>query len=192
MNDLAQRIEPTAKWKDLVLADPQLEILREIAVRVRQQATVHHDSSLLEKTSCGVGTSALFAGSGGSGPSMTAEVLANELKLDLYRVDLSQIVSKYIGETEKNLDRIFDEAEQHDAILLFDEADALFGHRAAIRDSHDRYAKLEISYLLQRMEAYSGLAILTTNTKEALDAFLRCFRFVVEFPFPDAANRATI
>ena len=194
MNDLAQRIEPTATWKDLALPAAQLEILREIAARISQQATVNHDSGILEKTSSSVGTAALFAGLSGTGKTMAAKVLANELKLDLYRIDLSQVVSKYIGETEKNLDRIFDEAEQRDAILLFDEADALFGCRTEISDSHDRYANfVEISYLLQRMEAYSGLAILTTNTKEALDtAFLGRIRFVVEFPFHDAANRAAI
>ena len=124
---------------------------------------------------------------------MAGEVLASELKLDLYRIDLSQVVSKYIGETEKNLRRVFDAAEESGAILLFDEADALFGKRSEVKDSHDRYANIEISYLLQRMEAYSGLAILTTNMKSALDtAFLRRLRFVVQFPFPDAAQRAEI
>ena len=124
---------------------------------------------------------------------MAAEVLANELRLDLYRIDLSQVVSKYIGETEKNLRRVFDAAEDGGAILLFDEADALFGKRSEVKDSHDRYANIEVSYLLQRMEAYRGLAILTTNMKDALDtAFLRRIRFVVSFPFPDAAQRAEI
>jgi SpoVK/Ycf46/Vps4 family AAA+-type ATPase len=120
-------------------------------------------------------------------------VLANELGLDLYRIDLSQVVSKYIGETEKNLRRVFDAAESGGAILLFDEADALFGKRTEVRDSHDRYANIEVSYLLQRMEAYRGLAVLTTNMKEAIDsAFLRRLRFVITFPFPDAAQRAEI
>jgi SpoVK/Ycf46/Vps4 family AAA+-type ATPase len=124
---------------------------------------------------------------------MAAEVLASELRLDLYRIDLSSVVSKYIGETEKNLRRVFDAAEQGGAILLFDEADALFGKRSEVRDSHDRYANIEVSYLLQRMEAYRGLAILTTNMKNALDtAFLRRIRFVVQFPFPDFAERASI
>ena len=124
---------------------------------------------------------------------MAGEVLARELNLDLYRIDLSQVVNKYIGETEKNLRRVFDAAEESGAILLFDEADALFGKRSEVKDSHDRYANIEISYLLQRMEAYSGLAILTTNMKSALDtAFLRRLRFVVQFPFPDAALRAEI
>ena len=124
---------------------------------------------------------------------MAAEVLANELSLDLYRIDLASVVSKYIGETEKNLRRIFDAAEAGGAILLFDEADALFGKRSEVRDSHDRYANVEISYLLQRMEDYRGLAILTTNMKTALDtAFQRRIRFVVRFPFPDAKQRAEI
>jgi SpoVK/Ycf46/Vps4 family AAA+-type ATPase len=115
------------------------------------------------------------------------------LRLDLYRIDLSQVVSKYIGETEKNLRRVFDAAEEGGAVLLFDEADALFGKRSEVKDSHDRYANIEVSYLLQRMEAYRGLAILTTNLKAALDtAFLRRLRFVVQFPFPDAAQRAEI
>ncbi len=124
---------------------------------------------------------------------MAAEVLAAELRLDLYRIDLAGVVSKYIGETEKNLRRVFDAAEDGGAILLFDEADALFGKRSEVKDSHDRYANIEVSYLLQRMEAYRGLAILTTNLKSALDpAFLRRIRFVVQFPFPDAAQRAEI
>ena len=124
---------------------------------------------------------------------MAAEVLAGELRLDLYRIDLSSVVSKYIGETEKNLRRVFDAAEEGGAILLFDEADALFGKRSEVKDSHDRYANIEVSYLLQRMEAYRGLAILTTNLKNALDpAFLRRLRFIVPFPFPDATQRAEI
>jgi SpoVK/Ycf46/Vps4 family AAA+-type ATPase len=137
--------------------------------------------------------SALFAGSSGTGKTLAAEVLANELRLDLYRIDLSRVVDKYIGETEKNLRRIFDAAEGGGTILLFDEADALFGKRSEVKDSHDRYANIEVSYLLQRMEAYRGLAILTTNLKSALDtAFLRRIRFVVQFPFPDARQRAAI
>ena len=134
----------------------------------------------------GSGISALFAGESGTGKTMAAEVLARELQLDLYRIDLSAVVSKYIGETEKNLRRVFDAAEDSGAILLFDEADALFGKRSEVKDSHDRYANIEVSYLLQRMEAYRGLAILTTNLKGALDpAFQRRLRFVVHFPFPD-------
>ena len=160
---------------------------------MRQRTTVYEAWGFAAKGSRGLGISALFAGASGTGKTMAAEVLAGELRLDLYRIDLSQVVSKYIGETEKNLRRVFDAAEEGGAILLFDEADALFGKRSEVKDSHDRYANIEVSYLLQRMEAYRGLAILTTNMKNALDtAFLRRLRFIVQFPFPDAAQRAEI
>ena len=138
----------------------------------------------------GLGISALFAGDSGTGKTMAAEVIANDLNLILFRIDLSAVVSKYIGETEKNLRRVFDAAEDGGAILFFDEADALFGRRSEVKDSHDRYANIEINYLLQRIEAYRGLAILATNMKGALDkAFLRRLRFIVNFPFPDASQR---
>jgi hypothetical protein len=193
LDHLAQRIEPAATWKDLVLPAPQRQILREMASHVRQRAKVYEQWGFAEKGRRGLGISALFAGVSGTGKTMAAEVLSNELRLDLYRVDLSSVVSKYIGETEKNLRRVFDAAEAGGAILLFDEADALFGKRTEVKDSHDRYANIEVSYLLQRMEAYRGLAILTTNRKESLDtAFLRRLRFVVQFPFPDAGLRAEI
>jgi SpoVK/Ycf46/Vps4 family AAA+-type ATPase len=140
-----------------------------------------------------LGISALFAGGSGTGKTLAAEVLANELGLDLYRIDLAALVSKYIGETEKNLSRVFAAAESSGAILLFDEADALFGKRSEVRDSHDRYANLEVSYLLQRIETYRGLAILTTNLKQAIDpAFQRRIRFIVHFPFPDVEARSAI
>jgi len=140
-----------------------------------------------------LGINALFAGESGTGKTMAAEVIANSLRLNLYRIDLSAVVSKYIGETEKNLRHLFDSAENGGAILFFDEADALFGKRSEVKDSHDRYANIEVSYLLQRMESYRGLAILTTNMKNALDtAFLRRIRFIVQFPFPDAEQRAEI
>jgi len=193
LDDLAQRIEPVAAWEDLVLPPAQKQILRAIAVHVRQRTKVYETWGFAAKSARGLGISALFAGASGTGKTMAAEVLANELRLDLYRIDLSQVVSKYIGETEKNLRRVFDAAEEGGAILLFDEADALFGKRSEVKDSHDRYANIEISYLLQRMEAYRGLAILTTNMKDALDqAFLRRIRFVAQFPFPDAAQRREI
>lgn len=193
MGNLAMRINPVAGWKDLVLPEQQHNILREVAIHVRQRYKVYEVWKFAEKSSRGLGISALFAGVSGTGKTMAAEVLANELNLDLYRVDLSSVVSKYIGETEKNLRRVFDAAEEGGAILLFDEADALFGRRSEVKDSHDRYANIEVSYLLQRMEDYRGLAILTTNMKSALDtAFLRRIRFIVEFPFPDAENRAAI
>ncbi len=193
LDDLAQRIEPVAAWDDLVLPGAQKRILHEIAAHVRQRATVYEAWGFAAKGARGLGISALFAGASGTGKTMAAEVLAGDLKLDLYRIDLSSVVSKYIGETEKNLRRVFDAAEEGGAILLFDEADALFGKRSEVKDSHDRYANIEVSYLLQRMEAYRGLAILTTNMRNALDtAFLRRIRFVCPFPFPDAAHRAEI
>jgi hypothetical protein len=193
LDGLGQRLEATAGWDDLVLPEPQKQVLAQIAVHVRQRAKVYQTWGFADKGTRGLGISALFAGPSGTGKTLAAEVLAKRLHLDLYRIDLSQVVSKYIGETEKNLGRVFDAAEQGSVILLFDEADALFGKRSEVKDSHDRYANIEISYLLQRMEAYRGLAILTTNMKNALDAaFLRRLRFVVTFPFPDAAQRAQI
>jgi hypothetical protein len=193
LDDLAQRIVARAGWADLVVAPDQLLVLREIAMHVRARRLVHETWGFAGKSARGLGVSALFEGASGTGKTMAAEVLANELRLDLYRIDLSQVVSKYIGETEKNLRRVFDAAEAGGAILLFDEADALFGKRSEVRDSHDRYANIEVSYLLARMEAYRGLAILTTNAKDAIDsAFTRRIRFVVRFAFPDAAERAEI
>jgi hypothetical protein len=193
LDDLAQRIEPSAGWEDLVLPEPQRQLLAQIAGQVRQRRRVYDAWGFGGAGVRGLGISALFAGPSGTGKTMAAEVLARELRLDLYRIDLSQVVSKYIGETEKNLRRVFDAAEGGGAILLFDEADALFGRRSEVKDSHDRYANIEVSYLLQRMEGYRGLAILTTNMKNALDpAFLRRLRFVVSFPFPDAAQREEI
>jgi ATP-dependent 26S proteasome regulatory subunit len=190
---LSQRIEPVASWDELVLPDQQLSTLHEIVAHVKWRSRVYDDWGFASKGSRGLGISALFAGASGTGKTMAAEVLANELGLDLYRIDLSQVVNKYIGETEKNLRRVFDAAEEGSAILLFDEADALFGKRSEVKDSHDRYANIEISYLLQRMEAYHGLAILTTNMKSSLDtAFMRRIKFIVEFPFPDASQRALI
>jgi SpoVK/Ycf46/Vps4 family AAA+-type ATPase len=193
LSELTQQIEPNATWADLVLPELQLQTLRNIVLHVRHRATVYDRWGFSAKCARGLGISALFAGASGTGKTMAAEVLAQELRLDLYRIDLSAVVNKYIGETEKNLRRVFDAAEEGAAILLFDEADALFGKRSEVKDSHDRYANIEISYLLQRMEAYRGLAILTTNLKSALDtAFLRRLRFIVQFPFPDAAQRAEI
>src|SRR5262249_35903810 len=193
LDDLAQRIEPFASWDDIVLPESQRRTLRDVAAHVRQRSKVYETWGFAGRGDRGLGISAMFAGPSGTGKTMAAEVLANQLQLDLYRIDLSQVVSKYIGETEKNLRRVFDAAEGGGTILLFDEADALFGKRSEVRDSHDRYANIEVSYLLQRMEAYRGLAILTTNQKSALDpAFLRRIRFVVQFPFPDAAQRAEI
>jgi AAA+ superfamily predicted ATPase len=193
LEGLAQRIESTATWSDLVLPEAQKHILRQVAVHVRQRSKVYGNWGFGAEGSRGLGISALFAGPSGTGKTMASEVLANELRLDLYRIDLSQVVSKYIGETEKSLGRVFDAAEEGAAVLLFDEADALFGKRTEVKDSHDRYANIEVSYLLQRMESYRGLSILTTNRKSALDqAFLRRIRFVAEFPFPEPDQRAEI
>jgi hypothetical protein len=193
LDDLAQRIPPAATWDDLVLPPLQTNVLREIAVHVRYRARVYEEWGFSAGGGRGLGIAALFAGPSGTGKTMAAEALANELELDVYRIDLSSVVSKYIGETEENLRKVFDAAEEGGAILLFDEADALFGRRTEVKDSHDRYANIEVSYLLQRMEAYRGLALLTTNMKSAIDtAFLRRLRFIVSFPFPDPAQRAEI
>jgi hypothetical protein len=190
---LAERINPKATWDDIVLPEAESALLRHIAEQVAQRTTVYEKWGFGEKMSRGLGISALFSGDSGTGKTMAAEVIANELRLNLYRIDLSAVVSKYIGETEKNLRRMFDAAENGGAILFFDEADALFGKRSEVKDSHDRYANIEINYLLQRMEAYRGLAILATNMKSALDtAFLRRLRFIVRFPFPGAAERKAI
>ncbi len=193
LDDLARRIEAIATWSDLVLPEKEKQILETISAHVSHRTQVYDRWGFRSSSSRGLGISALFAGVSGTGKTMSAEVLAHHLQLDLYRIDLSSVVSKYIGETEKNLKRIFDAAETSTVILLFDEADALFGKRSEVKDSHDRYANMEVSYLLQRIEAYQGLAILTTNLKDSLDnAFLRRIRFVVKFPFPDLAQRAEI
>lgn len=193
LDELAQRLDPKATWADLVLPAQETNLLRQIASQVDQRAKVYEEWGFSRKMNRGLGISALFAGDSGTGKTMAAEVIANELRLNLYRIDLSAVVSKYIGETEKNLRRLFDAAEDGGAILFFDEADALFGKRSEVKDSHDRYANIEINYLLQRLEAYSGLAILATNMKNALDAaFTRRLRFIVNFPFPGLAERREI
>jgi len=193
LEHLAQRIETTATWEDLILPAKEKGILQDLAAQVQQRAKVYEQWGFASKSRRGLGIAALFAGASGTGKTMTAEVLAREFRLDLYRIDLSAVTSKYIGETEKNLAQIFDAAEAGGAVLLFDEADALFGKRTQVKDSHDRHANIEVSYLLQRMEAYQGLAILTTNLKDSLDpAFLRRLRFIINFPFPKADARSEI
>ncbi|WP_322780291.1 ATP-binding protein [Frankia sp. Cas4] len=190
LDALAERIEPRARWAEVVLPDSQLALLGQLADQVRRRALVYDDWGFAARSARGLGISALFAGPSGTGKTMAAEVLARQLRLNLYRIDLSAVVSKYIGETEKNLRKLFDAAEQGGALLFFDEADALFGRRSEVKDSHDRYANIEVNYLLQRMESYRGLAVLATNMRGALDqAFLRRLRFVVTFPFPDAELR---
>jgi hypothetical protein len=193
LDALAQRIESDVSWEDLVVPPATLELLRTLTLQARHRATVYETWGFAGRNRRGLGLSALFSGPSGVGKTLAAEVIANELELDLYKIDLSQMVSKYIGETEKNLARVFDVAEGGGIVLLFDEADALFGQRSEVKDSHDRYANIEVSYLLQRMEAFHGIAILTTNQKSALDsAFLRRLRFVVPFPHPDPSHRAIL
>jgi SpoVK/Ycf46/Vps4 family AAA+-type ATPase len=177
----------------LVLPENTLTQLHEICNHVRHRHRVLGEWRFERKLSYGKGLSALFVGPSGTGKTMAAEVIANELQLDLYKIDLSSVVSKYIGETEKNLAKIFTEAESSNAILFFDEADALFGKRTKVSDAHDRYANIETSYLLQKMESYAGVAILATNFQENIDeAFARRIRFLVDFPFPDAERRQEI
>jgi hypothetical protein len=193
LDQLAQRIEPKAAWDDLKLPDAEKNLLRQIADQVAQRSTVYDDWGFRERMNRGLSISALFAGESGTGKTMAAEVIANELGLSLYRIDLSAVVSKYIGETEKNLCKLFDAAEEGGAILFFDEADALFGRRSEVKDSHDRYANIEVNYLLQRLESFRGLAVLATNMRSALDtAFTRRIRFIVNFPFPGVSERKAI
>ena len=187
---LAQKIEPFHSWDDIVLPEDTLTQLREICQRVAHRHHVLGMWGFDRKLSQGKGVNALFSGPSGTGKTMAADIVANDLGLDLYKIDLSGVVSKYIGETEKNLNRIFSVAENANAILLFDEADALFGKRSEVRDSHDRYANIEISYLLQKMEEYEGLSILTTNLRQNMDnAFVRRMAFAVNFPFPNRTSR---
>ncbi len=190
---LARKIEAKQSWDDIVLPPDQLSQLREVCDQARYRHLVFGEWGFGRKLSLGKGLNALFAGPPGTGKTMAAEVIAGELQLDLYKIDLSQVVSKYIGETEKNLDRIFTAAETANAILFFDEADALFGKRSEVKDSHDRYANIEIGYLLQKMEEYEGVAILATNLRQNLDeAFARRMHSIVEFPFPDEEQRRRI
>jgi hypothetical protein len=193
LDQLAQRIEPRAGWDDLVLPSAETALLRQIADQVAHRTQVYEDWGFADRMSRGLGISVLFTGPSGTGKTMAAEVLAGHLRLSLYRIDLSAVVSKYIGETEKNLRRLFDIAESGSAVLFFDEADALFGKRSEVKDAHDRYANIEVNYLLQRMESYRGLAVLATNMRGALDqAFLRRLRFIVTFPFPGLEQRRAI
>ncbi len=193
LTGLAQKIPPRYTWEDIVLPPDQHTLLREIAATVRARPLVLETWGLGRKLASSPGITILFAGPPGTGKTMAAEVLASDLGLDLFKIDLSGVVSKYIGETEKNLSRIFAAAEASNAILFFDEADALFGKRSEVRDAHDRYANIEISYLLQRMEAYPGVTILATNLRANLDeAFTRRLHFAVDFPFPDETYRRRI
>ena len=183
LRDIAEKIDPAFTWDNLVLPDTVRERLREIASHVRHRAPLCDDREFSGKKFAVRGIGALFVGKSGREKRMAAEVLANDLRLDLYRIDLASIINKFIGETEKNLDRIFDAAEASGPILFFDEAAALFGKRSEVKDSDGRFVNTELDYLLQQVEQYRGLAILATDHKSALDsAFLRRLRFVVEFP----------
>jgi len=187
---LAHRVESTRGFADLVLPDDAQAQLREICARYVHRHRVFEEWGFGRKVGYGKGLAALFAGPSGTGKTMAAEVVANELQLDLYRIDLARVVSKYIGETEQNMDRIFTAAEAANAILLFDEADALFGKRSEVKDAHDRYANLEVSYLLQKMEAYDGITVLATNMRQNIDeAFVRRFAAIVSFAAPDRLMR---
>ncbi|MBN8592374.1 MAG: ATP-binding protein [Anaerolineae bacterium] len=193
MADLGQKITPRHGWTDLVLpAEPHAH-LRALCDAVRSRGKVLDEWGFDGKLTVGRGINALFAGPSGTGKTMAAEVIAAELQMDLYKIDLSSVVSKYIGETEKNLKRVFDSAEQSQCLLLLDEADALFGKRTEVRDSHDRYANIEVNYLLQRIEEYDGVAILATNLRKNMDeAFVRRLMYIVDFPFPTAEDRLRI
>jgi MoxR-like ATPase len=190
---LARKIAPHYAWGDIVLPADRLQQLRDVCSYVTYRARVYDEWGFDRKLSLGKGLNVLFAGPSGTGKTMAGEIIAGELGLDLYKIDLSAVVSKYIGETEKNLARIFAEAETSNAILFFDEADALFGKRSEVHDSHDRYANVEIAYLLQRMEEYEGVVILATNLRKNMDeAFVRRMHFTIEFPFPGEAERRRI
>ena len=190
---LATKVSNKLGWNDLVLPEKQLSQLRELEISIKNSTGVLQDWDFASRLPYGRGTTALFSGRSGTGKTMAAGILARELGLDLYKIDLSRVVSKYIGETEKNLDRIFQQAEDSNAMLFFDEADALFGKRSTIKDAHDRYANIEVAYLLQKMEDRVGVTILATNLKTNMDeAFVRRIRYSIDFPMPEYAQRLKI
>ena len=190
---MSHRIEPQAAWPDLILPDQQIVEIWELAVRARRRDVVLDNWGIGARAMRGRGITALFAGDSGTGKTLAAEVVARELGLDLYVIDLSTVIDKYIGETEKNLDRIFREADSVNGVLLFDEADAIFGKRSEVRDARDRYANVEVAFLLQRMERFDGLAILTTNLRANLDeAFTRRIDVIVDFPMPEIEGRLAL
>lgn len=193
LKQLAQKVEPIYTWSDIVLPARAVQQLREAFVAIKQRHVIYTQWGFERKLALGKGTTILFAGPSGTGKTMAAQILARELKLDLYKIDLSTIVSKYIGETEKNLARIFQEAHASNAILFFDEADALFGKRSEVKDAHDRYANIEVAYLLQRIEEHEGIVILATNLSQNIDeAFKRRMQHTIDFPVPDAPHRSRI
>ncbi|UFJ38959.1 AAA family ATPase [Brevibacillus humidisoli] len=189
----ATRIRPVYRWNDVILPPAQKELLRHACNQMKYRRTVLGSWGFSRKLAYGTGLSMLFSGPPGTGKTMSAQVVANELQLELYKIDLSQVFSKYIGETEKNLREIFQEAQGSNAILFFDESDALFGKRSEVKDSHDKYANVETAFLLQKMEEYEGISILATNYLQNIDeAFMRRIQFIIKFPFPDAAQREMI
>jgi AAA+ superfamily predicted ATPase len=193
LGDLAEEIIPIARIDDIILPVSRKSMIQAIALHFKHRRKVYDEWGFAKKSSRGLGITALFSGESGTGKTMAAEAIANELGADLYRIDLSMVASKYIGETEKNLRQIFDAAETKECILFFDEADSLFGKRSEVKDSHDRYANLQVGYLLQRIESYDGVVILATNFKKSLDpAFMRRLRFIIDFPFPDEKSREEI
>jgi MoxR-like ATPase len=189
----AQRVDSTFAWNDLVLPADRIDQLVALRDRLRHRDLVHDRWGFAARLGAARGVAALFTGPSGTGKTMAAGVLAEALGLELYRIDLAGVVSKYIGETEKNLARVFAAARSANVVLFFDEADALFGKRTEVRDAHDRYANLEVAYLLQQIETYDGLVVLATNLRKNVDeAFLRRLQFVIEFPMPDAEQRRRI
>ena len=193
LSNLARKIKPLFRWEDIVLPPDPARMLKEIVQQVRNRSLVYEKWGFDTKLSYGKGLNVIFAGPSGTGKTMSAEIIAGELKMDLYKIDLSNMVSKYIGETEKNLERIFNEAGESNAILFFDEADSIFGKRSEVKDAHDRYANIETGYLLQKMEEYDGIVILATNLRKNLDdAFIRRMHFMIEYPFPEEEDRFQI
>lgn len=190
LEDVAQRIEPRSSWEDLPLPQDQVSRLKEICGHVKQCDQGFSDEGSEITTDIGRGLCVLFSGPSGTGKTTAAGVIANELELSVYRIDLSSVVNKYIRETEKNLKKVFDAAEETNVILFFDEADSLFGKRSDVSDSHDRYANLEANYLLSRIEEHRGLVVLATNRRENIDeAFIRRIQYFIEFPIPDDEQR---
>jgi SpoVK/Ycf46/Vps4 family AAA+-type ATPase len=193
LSQLSQKVELVYTWNDIVLPARAMQQLHEVCASVKYRHIVFSQWGFERKLALGKGLNVLFSGPSGTGKTMAASIVAHELGRDLYKIDLSYVVSKYIGETEKNLSRIFREAQMSNAILFFDEADALFGKRSEVKDAHDRYANIEVAYLLQKMEEYTGIAILATNLSKNLDeAFARRMQHTIEFPFPDAVFRERI
>ena len=193
LDAVATRVETSLGWDDLILPEDKIATLKNIVTYVEQSFSVYHEWGAAGRSQRGLGISALFSGDSGTGKTTAAEIIAKELHLDCYRIDLSNTINKYVGETEKNLSRIFDAAQTAGAVLLFDEADALFGKRGEVKEARDRYANQEVSYLLQRMETYPGLAILTSNLPSTIDsAFERRLKFIVKFPFPTPEQQRKI